>query len=70
MAMTKFSYSAPLPPSVRENPPPFLFFKVKKMDKVDRTDTDKSGWIKLGLIIDPDNPSLRIQVLPTDFYLE
>jgi hypothetical protein len=31
-------------------------FKVKKMDKVDGSDTDKSEWIKLKFFMDPDNP--------------
>jgi hypothetical protein len=31
-------------------------FKVKKMDMVDGTDTDKYEWIKLGFLMDPDNP--------------
>jgi hypothetical protein len=26
------------------------------MDKVDGTDTDKSEWIKLDFLMDPDNP--------------
>jgi hypothetical protein len=60
MAMSKFpKYSASFPPSVRENPHPFLFVsKVKKMNKVDGTDTDKSEWIKLEFLMDPDNPAL------------
>jgi hypothetical protein len=59
MDMSKFSKSAAaLPPSVRENPPPILFVsKVKKVDKVDGTDTDKSEWIKLEFFMDPDNPT-------------
>jgi hypothetical protein len=28
------------------------------MDKVDGTDTDKSEWIKLELLMDPYNPAL------------
>jgi hypothetical protein len=28
------------------------------MDKVDGTDTDKSEWIKLEFLMDPDNPAL------------
>jgi hypothetical protein len=40
--MTKFSKStAALPPSVRENPHYFVS-KMKKMDKVDGPDADKS----------------------------
>jgi hypothetical protein len=30
---------------------------VKKMDKVDGPDADKSEWIKLEFLIDPDNPA-------------
>jgi hypothetical protein len=60
MAMGKFSkYSAALPPSVRKNPPPPITFvsKVKKIDKVDGPDADKSEWIKLQFLMDPDNPA-------------
>jgi hypothetical protein len=59
MAMSKFSKSAAaLPPSVREKLPPHSFVStVKKMDKVDGTDTDKSEWIKLEFLMDPDNPA-------------
>jgi hypothetical protein len=62
MAMNKFSKSsAALPPSVYENPllpPPIPFVSnVKNMDKVDGADTDKSYWIKLEFLIDPDNPA-------------
>jgi hypothetical protein len=32
--------------------------KVKKVDKVDGPDTDKSEWIKLKFLMDPDNPAL------------
>jgi hypothetical protein len=32
--------------------------KVKKVDKVDGTDADKSEWIKLEFLMDPDNPAL------------
>jgi hypothetical protein len=31
--------------------------KVKKMDKVDGPDVDKSEWIKLEFLMDPDNPA-------------
>jgi hypothetical protein len=58
--MSKFSESsAALPPSVRENAPPPIPFvsKVKKMDKVDGTDADKSEWIKLEFLMDSDNPA-------------
>jgi hypothetical protein len=58
MAMSKLSKSAAvLPPSVQEKLPPHsFFFKVKKMDKVDVPDADKSEWIKLDFLIDPYNP--------------
>jgi hypothetical protein len=56
--MSKFSKStSALPPSVSENPPPIPFVsKVKKVDKVDGTDTDKSEWIKLEFLMDTDTP--------------
>jgi hypothetical protein len=58
MGMSKFSKStAALPPSVRKNPPIPFVSKVKKMDKVDGTDADKSDWIKLEFLMDPDNPA-------------
>jgi hypothetical protein len=59
MATSKFSKSSTaLPPYVRKNPPPIPFaFKVKKMDKVDGPDADKSEWIKLEFLMDPDNPA-------------
>jgi hypothetical protein len=59
MAMSKFSKSAAaLPPSVRENPPPIPFVsKVKKIDKVDGPDTKNTEWIKLELLMNPDNPN-------------
>jgi hypothetical protein len=57
MAMSKFSKStAALPPYVRENPP-FFISKVKKVDKVDGPDADKSEWIKLEFFMDPNNPA-------------
>jgi hypothetical protein len=58
MAMSKFSKSFDaLPSSVHENPPPIPFVsKVKKMVKVDGADADKSEWIKLEFLMDPDNP--------------
>jgi hypothetical protein len=45
---------------VLERPPPPIPFvsKVKKIDKVDGTDVDKSEWIKLEFLMDPDNPAL------------
>jgi hypothetical protein len=58
MAMSKFSKSAAaLPPSVRENHPIPFVSKVKKMDKVDGPDADKSEWIKLEFLMEPDNSS-------------
>jgi hypothetical protein len=56
--MSKFSKStAALPPSVHENPPIPFVFKVKKMDKVDGPEADKSEWIKSEFLMDPDNPA-------------
>jgi hypothetical protein len=59
MAMSKFSKSAAaLPTSVHEIPPPIPYVsKMKKMHKVDGTDVDKSEWIKLKFLMDPDNPA-------------
>jgi hypothetical protein len=60
MAMSKFSKSsAALPPSVCKNSHPLIPFvsKVKKMNKVDGTDADKSEWIKLEFLMDPDSPA-------------
>jgi hypothetical protein len=58
MVMIKVSKSsADLPPSVRKNPPFPSVSKVKKMEKVDGTDTDMSEWIKLEFLMDPDNPA-------------
>jgi hypothetical protein len=62
MAMSKISeFSSALPSSVCESPfpPPIpLVSKVKKMDKVDGSDTDKSDWIKLEFLINPDKPAV------------
>jgi hypothetical protein len=61
MAMSNFSKStAAFPPSVRENSPPPIPFvsKVKKVDKVDGPDAEKTEWIKLEFLMDPDNPAL------------
>jgi hypothetical protein len=30
---------------------------VNKLDKVDRPETNKSDWIKLEFLMDPDNPA-------------
>jgi hypothetical protein len=60
MGMSKFSKSAAaLPPSVRENasPPNHFISKVKKMDNIDGSNADKSDWIKLEFLMDPDNPA-------------
>jgi hypothetical protein len=61
--MSKFSKSAAaLPPSVREKPPPFpitFVSNMKKVDKVDGPEADKSEWIKLEFLIDPDNPASK-----------
>jgi hypothetical protein len=59
MAMSKFSKSSSaLPPSVLEKTAPIPFdSKVKKMDKVDGSNTYKSVWIKFKFLIDPDNPA-------------
>jgi hypothetical protein len=32
---------------------------VKKMDKFDGPDTDKSEWIKMEFLMDPDNPASK-----------
>jgi hypothetical protein len=32
--------------------------KVTKLDKVDGPEADKSEWIKLEFLMDPDNPAL------------
>jgi hypothetical protein len=59
MAVCDFSKSSDdLPHSVSENPT-FLFSKVKKMDKVDGPTADKSEWIKLEFLMDPDNPASK-----------
>jgi hypothetical protein len=43
--MSKFSKSAAaLPPPVSKNPPVSFVSKVKKMDKIDGPETDKSEW--------------------------
>jgi hypothetical protein len=59
MAMSTFSKSsAALNLSVRNNSSPLPFVpKVKKLDKVDGTDSDKTEWIKLEFLMDPDNPA-------------
>jgi hypothetical protein len=58
MDMSKFSKcTAAFPPSMREIPLLPFISKVKKIDKVDGTDMDKSEWIKLEFLMDPDNPA-------------
>jgi hypothetical protein len=58
MIMSKFSKSATaLPLSVRKNPLIPFVSKVKKVDKVDGPDANKSEWIKLEFLMDPDNPA-------------
>jgi hypothetical protein len=58
MAMSKFFKSAAaLPPSVSKNPPIPFVSKVKKVDKVDAAEEDKSEWINLEFLMDTDNPT-------------
>jgi hypothetical protein len=58
MAMSKFfKSSAAFTPSLRDKPPIPLVSKVKQMDKVDGPDIDKSEWIKLEFLMDPDKPA-------------
>jgi hypothetical protein len=63
MDMSKsFKSAAALPPSVCDNPPPSpipFVSKVKKVDKVDGTDADKSEWIKFKFLMDPHNPAMN-----------
>jgi hypothetical protein len=47
-------YYATLTPSMRKNSIPFVS-KVENMGKVDGPDAEKSEWIKLDFLIDPDN---------------
>jgi hypothetical protein len=57
MAMSKFSKSSAallLLCTRTPNPIPFVS-KLKKIHKVDETDMDKSEWIKLEFLMDPDN---------------
>jgi hypothetical protein len=42
---------------VCENPPIPFVSKVKKVDKVDGPDAEKSEWIKLEFLMDPENPA-------------
>jgi hypothetical protein len=47
----------------QEHPPHIPFVsKVKKMEKVDEPDVDKSEWIKLEFLIDPENPASKYSV--------
>jgi hypothetical protein len=58
--MSKISkYSAALPPSAQEKPSIPFVSMVKKMDKVDGPDADKSEWIMLEFFINPDNPASK-----------
>jgi hypothetical protein len=58
MSICKFSeFAAALHPSVSENSPIPFFSKVKKMDKLDEPDTDKSEWLKF--LMDSDNPASK-----------
>jgi hypothetical protein len=43
---------------LRENPLPRIPFvyKVKKMDKADGPDADKSEWIKVEFLMNPERP--------------
>jgi hypothetical protein len=59
MPMSKSSKSsAALPPCLRENLHIRFVSMMKKMDNVDGPDADKSDWIKLEFLMDPDNPAL------------
>jgi hypothetical protein len=45
---------------VRESPTPIpLVSKVKKVDKIDGPDADKSEWTNLEFLMDPDNPASK-----------
>jgi hypothetical protein len=46
-------------PAKKTSPISFVS-KVKKMYKVDEPDTEKSDWIKLEFLIDPDNPASKV----------
>jgi hypothetical protein len=41
----------------RTSPPIPFVSKVKETDKVDGTDVEKSEWIKLEFLMDPDSPA-------------
>jgi hypothetical protein len=59
--MSKFSKSAAaLPPSLHKNlhPPIPFVSKVKKVNRIDEPEMDKSEWIKLECLMDPDNAAL------------
>jgi hypothetical protein len=60
MAMGKFSqYSTALPLLCARIPiPSFLLFPRQRRWTVDGPDADKSEWINLEFLIDPDNPAL------------
>jgi hypothetical protein len=62
MAMSKFSKYFAGPHSVQENSKPSTISfvsKVKKMEKVNGPETDKSEWIKLEFLMDPDNTASK-----------
>jgi hypothetical protein len=59
MAMSKFSKSSAFCLLLcAKTPIPFVSM-VKKMVKVDGPDADKSEWIKLEFLMDPDNPASK-----------
>jgi hypothetical protein len=60
MTMSKVSKSSGAFPSpVRENPPILFASKVKKMEKVYGPDADKSEWIKVEFLMNPDNAASK-----------
>jgi hypothetical protein len=48
-----------LPPAVRENPPIPFVSKVKKLDKADGGEVEKTELIKLEFLMDPANPASK-----------
>jgi hypothetical protein len=58
MAISKFSKSsAALPASICKNTPIPFVSRVKKVEKIDGTDMDKTEYIKLKFLMGPDNPA-------------
>lgn len=51
--------SVGLPPAVRENPPIPFVSKVKKLDKADGGEVEKTELIKLEFLMDPANPASK-----------